>query len=54
MIFLSKSISLFKDASADYVLMTAIYSLFGGGTTFLIGVYSYLADITTPEARTSR
>ena len=44
----------FKDASADYVLVTSVYSLFGGGTTFLIGVYSYLADITTPEARTSR
>ena len=36
------------------MLVTAVYSLFGGGTTFLIGIYSYLADITTTEARTSR
>ena len=41
-------------ASADYILLSAIYSLFGGNTTFLIGLYSYLADITTSESRTSR
>ena len=41
-------------ASADYILLSAIYSLFGGNTTFLIGLYSYLADITTPDTRTSR
>ena len=39
---------------ADYILLSAIYSLFGGGTTFLIGLYSYLADITTTDTRTSR
>ena len=42
------------EASADFVLFSASYSLFGGNTTFLIGLYSYLADITTPESRTSR
>ena len=42
------------DASADFLLFSASYSLFGGGTTFLIGLYSYLADLTTSESRTSR
>ena len=44
----------FWSASADFILFSATYSLFGGGTTFLIGLYSYLADITTSESRTSR
>ena len=35
-------------------MFSAVYSLFGGGTTLLIGVYSYLVDTTTTEARTSR
>ena len=39
---------------ADYILLSAIYSLFGGDTTFLIGMYSFLADITTTDTRTSR
>ena len=42
------------EASADFILFSASYSLFGGGTTFLIGLYSYLADVTTSETRTSR
>ena len=41
-------------ASADFLLFSASSSLFGGGTTFYIGLYSYLADITTSGSRTSR
>ena len=41
-------------ASADFILFSASSSLFGGGTTFYIGLYSYLADITTSGSRTSR
>ena len=42
------------EASADFLLFSATYSLFGGGTTFLIGLYSYLADLSTSQSRTSR
>ena len=41
-------------ASADFILFAASYSLFGGNTTFFIGLYSYLADVTTSDSRTSR
>eukprot|EP00092_Neocalanus_flemingeri_P012562 GFUD01013540.1.p1 GENE.GFUD01013540.1~~GFUD01013540.1.p1 ORF type:complete len:490 (+),score=71.29 GFUD01013540.1:897-2366(+) len=44
----------FWSASAQYILLSAIYSIFGGTTTLLIGVYSYIADTTSKEARTTR
>ena len=44
----------FWKASADYILLAASYALFGGNTTFLIGLYSYVADTSTTESRTSR
>eukprot|EP00090_Calanus_glacialis_P007645 TRINITY_DN16090_c0_g1_i1.p1 TRINITY_DN16090_c0_g1~~TRINITY_DN16090_c0_g1_i1.p1 ORF type:complete len:430 (-),score=74.64 TRINITY_DN16090_c0_g1_i1:348-1637(-) len=44
----------FWSASAQYILLSAIYSIFGGTTTLLIGVYSYVADTTSIETRTSR
>ena len=42
------------EARADFLLFAASYSLFGGNTTYLIGLYSYLADITSSDSRTSR
>jgi len=44
----------FWDASANYILFVAVYVLFGGNTTFLIGLYTYIIDISTPESRTAR
>jgi len=44
----------FWSARAEYNLISALYSLFGGTTTLLIGVYSYIADTTTTDTRTSR
>jgi len=44
----------FWNANAYYILFSSIYSLFGGTTTLLIGVYSYIADTTSTETRTSR
>ena len=39
---------------AEYILLTSIGSLFGGFTGFLIGVYSYIADVSSGRSRTSR
>jgi len=44
----------FWSARAEYNLLSALYSLFGGNTTLLIGVYSYIADTTDTQTRTSR
>jgi len=44
----------FWSARAEYNLLSAMYSVFGGTTTLLIGVYSYIADTTDTETRTSR
>ena len=42
------------EAPAKYLLASGVYSFFGGFTCFLVGVYSFLADITSVEMRTTR
>eukprot|EP00088_Acartia_fossae_P028786 TRINITY_DN29620_c0_g2_i1.p1 TRINITY_DN29620_c0_g2~~TRINITY_DN29620_c0_g2_i1.p1 ORF type:complete len:482 (-),score=0.43 TRINITY_DN29620_c0_g2_i1:270-1715(-) len=44
----------YMDSSAWFLLFTSITGWFGGFTVLLIGVYSYLADISTIRSRTSR
>jgi PCFT/HCP family folate transporter-like MFS transporter 1/3 len=44
----------YMDWPAKYLLGTAIYSFFGGITCLLIGMYSYLADVTSLRSRTTR
>ena len=39
---------------AKYLLLNGIFSIFGGFVSFLIGMYSYLADITSNRSRTTR
>jgi len=39
---------------AKYLLATAVYSFFGGITCLLIGMYSFLADVTSIRSRTTR
>ena len=50
----SSSLLHVKDARADYILFGAVYSMFGGMTTFLIGLYSYVADTSSQQSRTAR
>ena len=38
----------------EFILLASIGSLFGGWTAFLIGVYSYISDVSTGQARTYR
>jgi PCFT/HCP family folate transporter-like MFS transporter 1/3 len=38
----------------EFILLASIGSLFGGLTAFLIGVYSYISDVSTGQARTYR
>ena len=38
----------------EFILLASIGSLFGGLTAFLIGVYSYISDASTGQARTYR
>ena len=38
----------------EFLLLASIGSLFGGWTAFLIGVYSYISDVSTGQARTYR
>ena len=40
--------------SGEYILLASLGSLFGGFTAFLIGIYSYISDISSGRARTSR
>ena len=42
------------DAPAKYLLASGVYSFFGGFTCLLVGLYSFLADITSVETRTTR
>jgi len=44
----------YETVPAVYLLATGVYSFFGGFTCLLIGMYSYLADITSIRARTTR
>ena len=37
-----------------YLLVNGIFSIFGGFVSFLIGMYAYLADITSVRSRTTR
>ena len=39
---------------ATYLLVMVVFSVFGGMVVFLIGMYSYIADITSVRARTAR
>lgn len=39
---------------AEYILLSSLGSLFGGFTCFLVGIYSYISDVTYLKARTSR
>jgi len=42
------------EAPAKYLLATGVYSFFGGFTCLLVGLYSFMADITNVEMRTTR
>ena len=42
------------DWPANYLLINGVFSIFGGIVVFLIGMYSYIADITSVRARTTR
>ena len=44
----------FYDWSAYYILFTGLGCIFGGFTAFLIGIYSYVSDISGNRSRTSR
>ena len=44
----------FTHWSSYYILLTCTGSLFGGFTAFLIGIYSYVSDISGNRSRTSR
>jgi len=44
----------FSQAPVEYILLSNIYSLFGGRFCFFIGMYSYLADTSSSRSRTSR
>jgi len=44
----------FMDASVYFLLFTSVSALFGGFTCFLIGIFSYISDITNVRERTSR
>jgi len=39
---------------ADYLLINGAFGIFGGFVVFLIGMYAYMADITSTRARTTR
>lgn len=39
---------------AKYLLVSGVYSFFGGIACLLIGMYSYLADVTSLRSRTTR
>ena len=41
-------------ARAEYLLISSVYSLFGGSTTILIGVYSFISDTSSVDTRTVR
>ena len=43
-----------QDAPAKYLLATGVYSFFGGFVCLLVGLYSYLADISSVQTRTTR
>jgi len=44
----------FSSARAEYLLFNNLYSLFGGYTTQLLAMYSFLAETTSQSSRTSR
>ena len=39
---------------AKYLLVNGVFSIFGGFVSFLIGMYAFLADITSTRSRTTR
>ena len=43
-----------EDLSAEYILLASIGSVFGGFTSFLVGMYGYISDTSEHRARTSR
>jgi len=44
----------YMDWPANYLLVNGVFSVFGGFVVFLIGMYAYMADITSMRARTTR
>ena len=44
----------FMDWPAHYLLVSGVFNIFGGFTVFLIGAYSFMADVTHPTSRTTR
>ena len=45
----------FKDGlNSNYMMLSSIYSLFGGGTTYSIALHLYVADTSSTRSRTSR
>ena len=38
----------------EYILLAGIGSVFGGFTSFLVGMYGYISDVTGNRARTAR
>ena len=44
----------FKDLNSNYLMFTTCYALFGGGIIFSIGLYTYVADTSSPLTRTSK
>lgn len=45
---------LFWELRAEYILLCSLYSIFGGSTTFFIGLYSHTSDISCDKSRTAR
>ena len=44
----------FRQWPANYLLINGVWGITGGFVVFLIGMYSYIADITSVRARTTR
>jgi MFS family permease len=44
----------FTSLKAEFILLTCLGSLFGGFTCFLVGMYSYITDVSRVRSRTSR
>ena len=44
----------FSDLGLEYLWLTNVYSLFGGGAVWYLAVYGWAADVTSVEERSSR
>jgi len=45
---------LYWELRAEYILFCSMYALFGGSTSFMIGLYSHTCEISCEKSRTSR